>query len=257
MLKAFDIDVDVVASSERKKAAQRFQLNNHVGLRHVFQDCQDHAHGGGLCARHKKECFLSAEDLKVDFVVGGLSCHPLSKVRQRSGSTKRTGTAEDHPDFEVIFEIFPDYLDRRQPGGFLCEEVLGILEKMPGKPDRYIDEFIKVCSSRAGGYAVRALVLDQKDWVDWPRARSVGASAYCWRKSKVLNMILVSLTHTRGLGSGFLTSSSGVLVCLALLFWALGAILLFCFVLWVGVGVLVCLVSVWIYALRNVIKTFV
>jgi hypothetical protein len=63
--------------------------------------------------------------------------------------------------------------------------------------------------------------------------------------------VYTSLTHSRGLGSGFL-SSWGVLVWLALLCWALCARLFGLGVLWVGV--LVCLVSVWIYVLRHVLQ---
>jgi site-specific DNA-cytosine methylase len=163
--------IEVAIASDGKKAAQQFMLNNHPEIQHIFKNALDHVAATGYCCRHNRICSLSRQ--KVDWVVGGLSCHPFTRLRSRRGTRSRTQGPEEHPDFELVFETWPAYLNERCPSGWLTEEVEAIMDIDPSSPNgaRFLDTFVQKCSASGGGYIVNAVVLDSADWISWPRKR--------------------------------------------------------------------------------------
>jgi site-specific DNA-cytosine methylase len=164
-VEAFKLEVDLVAASDKKPASRKFILQNH-DFTHLFKSADDHIRGRGYCEKHGQICELNCG---VDLVCGGLSCHPFSHMKQRTGTSARTSRPCDHPDYILVMEGFPEFLKNRRPGGFIVEEVEAILDRIPSSQKRYIDLLVENCVT--AGYACRARVIQHSDWIQWPRSR--------------------------------------------------------------------------------------
>jgi site-specific DNA-cytosine methylase len=174
---AFSLDVDMVAASDRKATARAFVCQNH-GFRHVFSEMSSHREGSGICSKHSSQfrpqaCTLDdAKDRSVDLLVAGIPCHPFTHLRQQNAGSqsRRKGRPEDHPDFNTVYEEFPELLKAMKPLGWVVEETDAFLDIIPDTDNvRYLDRFLAVVT--ALGYACHALLLDALDWSKWPRSR--------------------------------------------------------------------------------------
>lgn len=107
----------------------------------------------------------------MDLAVAGVPCHPFTRMRQRSdgGSSAKKGAPDQHPDYEVVFSVFPQFLEQRKPGGWLVEETDAVLEVDPNTGIRHVDKIIQTCSPL--GYTVVAMIASAEVWVQWPRDR--------------------------------------------------------------------------------------
>ena len=178
-LKALGLGVNLIAASDCKSTAQKFVKQN-LGYKHMFKDVGAHIEGKGVCAIHSSEfcqqtCTTAAEDRHYDLVMAGIPCHPFTHIRQKtSGATsRRKGSAEEHPDFGTVFDGFPKFLATVKPSAFIAEETDAFLDRPDEGGPRYVDTFVE--KVQALGYRCHALMLDGGDWCEWPRMRlSVG-----------------------------------------------------------------------------------
>ena len=63
--------------------------------------------------------------------VGGLPCQPFTQLRTQSKKGD-SGPPQGHSKYSVVFGMFQDYLAKRQPRGFIVEEVLDFMNKAKG-----------------------------------------------------------------------------------------------------------------------------
>ena len=168
------MNVTLTAASDRKPAACKF-IQQHHGYQHIFTDAKDHIAASGVCFQHsrcgrKQVCTLTPEEKKVDFMVAGIPCHPFTRMRQRSDPAHcRKGSPSQHPDYGVVFSLFPEFLAERRPSGWLVEETDAFLEVDPQTGTRYVDNFIQTCSTL--GYHCSAMLCKADVWLQWPRDR--------------------------------------------------------------------------------------
>jgi hypothetical protein len=159
------LDIKFVVASDRKDTSYDF-VQAHHKYQHWVNVADDHAQCFGECRCHGQVCTLPNSDL----VVAGWPCQPFSRLRHKvKGGVGKSGSAEDHPDFDVVFQLFPAYLRRTRPSGFIAEETEAFLNKIPDEEGRWVDKMLAACS--ASGYTCAALVLDSGLWIDWPRKR--------------------------------------------------------------------------------------
>ena len=137
----------------------------------------------------------SRTDWSVDLCSGGFPCTPFTALRQKTGRTPRTGSAEQHPAFNTLVRQLEEYLAVRSPHGFWIEEVNGILNRNPVTGNRYMDEVASVVANR--GYSIRVLVLNHNTWIKLARERvfllgwhhcSGGKHAADWASAAVLRV---------------------------------------------------------------------
>ena len=159
------MDIVVQAVSEMKEHARKYINMNH-SPRHMFASMAEHAQGAGACLTCNKRCELST---RPDLVVCGLSCHPVSSLRHTKGDTSRMKTAEEHPEYKLMFVEFLQFLDKRRPRAFLVEQVPGLLRKATSMDESYLHHFMRLTAQR--GYHVQCLTADAGMWVSWPRER--------------------------------------------------------------------------------------
>lgn len=162
----FGLDVELNVASDYKRAAREFAQANH-SFKHVVSSAEDHAYSQAKkCDVHQTSCGLPNQ---VDLLVTGLPCHPFSKQRHKvPGSGGRTGAPEEHEEFSIVFETFPEYLTLVAPLGFVVEETEGLLQTSPSG-ERWLDMLIAMIDK--AGYDCNALLLDSNTWINWPRSR--------------------------------------------------------------------------------------
>jgi len=130
---------------------------------------------------------------RVDIMSGGTPCTPFTRFRFKSGSTARTGSIEQHPDYEELMEGLPAYLEAHRPRSFWIEEVDGIILRIHAE---FGKSHLQILAEKVVvlGYSIRALVLEHKVWMPIPRRRCFligvseeagGAQAATWATAKV------------------------------------------------------------------------
>ena len=88
---------------------------------HWFADIEAQV-AGAPCARHKYSTGCTASPVTADVGILGSPCHPYST--QRTGRWK-SGSVEDHREFQVGMQQFMGWLRRFEPKVQVFEQVLG------------------------------------------------------------------------------------------------------------------------------------
>jgi DNA (cytosine-5)-methyltransferase 1 len=98
--------------------------------------------------------FYPADDLKVDFIIGGPPCQTFSAAGRRAAGVRGTTDARG-----TLFEEYVRLLKQLQPAGFLFENVYGITGADDGRA------WQSICAAFAGaGYTITPRVLDAADY---------------------------------------------------------------------------------------------
>jgi DNA (cytosine-5)-methyltransferase 1 len=98
--------------------------------------------------------YQPADDLLVDFIIGGPPCQTFSAAGRRAAGVRGT----DDPR-GTLFEEYVRILTKLQPRGFLFENVYGIVGANNGKPWRAIQDAFRAC-----GYRLFWRILDAADF---------------------------------------------------------------------------------------------
>ena len=110
---------------DRKALAQRYVQEVHtVQPEHTFSCFRGLVDDTDICGKCNAVHDLSSLGT-CHCAFAGLTCQPFTLLRPRDGAASKTkgGDPESHPDFDVVFEIFPKYAARRQPERIMIEEV--------------------------------------------------------------------------------------------------------------------------------------
>ena len=168
---AFNMNPCTLGVAERKPCAQKFLLHNFgAQLSHLFEANSAFVEGQGQCKLHNTVCRVSPKHPHV--TTAGLPCQPFTHIRQKTGKSAKTGTAQEHPDFNCAMQEFEGYLSIRTPGAFWLEEVPEFATTLVNGVS-CLWSLTKACTNR--GYAIRADNFDHKDWVAFPRGiRCIG-----------------------------------------------------------------------------------
>jgi site-specific DNA-cytosine methylase len=167
VLDVLGIDVQDFVACDTKPAARRFMLANTSGLTHVFGPLTDLVQGEGRCAVHGETCSVSRE--RPDLAVLGPPCQPFTKLRQKKGTSTRTGTVTGHPLFDVTMRQTIQYVERYKPRICVVEQVPAFGE-MDSRGDTPLETFVAEFSRHFG--AVRVVDLDESLWVCASRPRT-------------------------------------------------------------------------------------
>jgi hypothetical protein len=153
---------------DRKRASWHWCSVSNQTHTHWFDDFDDMLSGDAICRQHSKACDLQ---LGPDLVTIGLSCQPFSTSRAHSKTAPR-----DHDLFGVTFDLFPRYLRRVRPLGFVAEQVAGF--DRPDPDDDTGNTFLKKFGAAAAscGYHVRVLELDSGTFCESGRPRFPAAT---------------------------------------------------------------------------------
>jgi hypothetical protein len=112
-----------------------------------FDDISDHQAGQGWCTRHGRTCHLPPSP---DILSAGLPCHAFSSMRNKSGNTQNTGSVENHSEFELVMNLFPDLVKAREPGAMSDKlETQLVFGRIPSS--RGLGSVILICCQGAGG----------------------------------------------------------------------------------------------------------
>ncbi len=116
---------------ERKKHARRHILAN-ITCEHLFADWWEALDG-------EAHCFVCGfiHDLDnieaCDVWIAGIPCQPFVACRDKGGSTAKTGSVENHPDFEIFNTGVVRAISARKPKAVLIENVTQLTCTIPGK----------------------------------------------------------------------------------------------------------------------------
>ncbi|CAK0870712.1 unnamed protein product [Prorocentrum cordatum] len=156
------VPAEPVAGADCKKHAREYgaKYYKHM-IGHIFEWNSDLVNGRGRCAVRGGECSICG--IAVATASGGLPCQPCTRQRQKTGNTQKTQSQEMHPGHDEVFEGFLDFLSEVGPAQWWAEEVMDF--------EPQLHEFAKCCTR--AGYAVRAITVDQVDFVLVPRPRLI------------------------------------------------------------------------------------
>lgn len=200
--KALGIESTIVAAADKKTAARKFMLRNHLGLPHLYADAATMTSRDRTSAKCFKcitaRCTAPMAG-EIDLLRMAPPCQPYSTLRVKNQSGNQ-GTPREHKHWSTCFELAISYLDNIRPAGFICEEVMSFGERDPmtGKP--YVILFQE--KAQALDYATICCEQQASDWGAFSRPRlyvvGVGKSLGHWRAAQwVGNMIDEILQHRR------------------------------------------------------------
>jgi len=112
---AMQIGVNFTAVAEKKPLAQRI-LSKTCGDACLFNDlAQLGLASSSECLRHtdRRHCNLATN---IDVISAGLPCHPFSFARYTGGTSQNTGPTEQHEEYTLVMETFPEVIRARRPG---------------------------------------------------------------------------------------------------------------------------------------------
>lgn len=167
------IDYKCVLACDKKGASAQFVMSNFPKVSHFFTSLADQISASGECKVHSGMCELSDEDMaSSDILIGGFPCQPFTHLRQRNGSTPKTGAVSGHPDANIALEEIPALLRKRKPKVAIFEQVKAFGENSNGVV--WMDEFVENILSQHFA-AVRVIMLNLSDWVTATRERRAAA----------------------------------------------------------------------------------
>ena len=103
-------------------------------------------------------------------VVAGLPCQPYSPARQKGGKSTATGVAAAHPLFGVAFQDFAKYLEDREAGGFIVEEVEAFGWESNACPgESHLNSFMAMVAGI--GFSTAAVRRHASTWCEISRSR--------------------------------------------------------------------------------------
>ena len=156
--------VDTQLVCDRKPAAQRFlQAHRAKQVKHLVANFEEAIHGGGIDLMQHSQQFCLVKETP-DCVTFGGPCQPYTRHRDH----KRC-PADRHEGYPVTFDYWMQYLRKRQPRGWVSEQVLGFGDKQAGHENTHLARFCQECA--AMGYYIHVHSLDAGLWSEGDRAR--------------------------------------------------------------------------------------
>lgn len=154
-------------------------MNNLQHIDHLFTDCAGQRRRArnksarpqdGCCVVHGGQC-CSLPATAGDILISGLTCQPVSSVRQgRYG----TGAVESHREYDSYQKVLDLLASRPSLKGGAVEDVLGFSHKADDKDESPLQEFCRKLVL-IGRFEVRVIILDNTDFIKFQRKRLLQA----------------------------------------------------------------------------------
>ena len=101
------------------------------------------------------------------------ACQPFVNLRQKTGKSCKTMSAETHPDFPVVMDGVPQYLAKRFPKMFVLEEAQELLLLMKSSRAGVTFMWRLMVAMAKVGYEVLALTtIDHGTFAEMSRKRT-------------------------------------------------------------------------------------
>ena len=178
---AMGIPVECLAVADKKVCSTDFIRYHHPEVQHIY------GHVASLHAPEPPQCWSCAQQQtsckrREDggpppmVVVAGLPCQPYSPARQKGGKSTATGVATTHPLFGVAFQDFAKYLEDREAGGFIVEEVEAFGWESNASPgESHLNSFMAMMAGI--GFSTAVVHLHASVWCEISRSRPPRAPA--------------------------------------------------------------------------------
>jgi site-specific DNA-cytosine methylase len=162
------IEFTIVACCDVKESAAKFVLKNHKSrVQHYFKDAESLIAKSGFCEVHQKNCSL--QDERIDIVIAGTPCQPFSAMRDRGGSTSRTGRPDRHPGWDTTFVTLKQIVQEWEPSLMLLEQVCAFSSCRSDEPASPLEMFGRLMLKFFK--AVRSVELHNSVWTTVKRDR--------------------------------------------------------------------------------------
>ena len=157
------VDISILLAVDRKAIARKY-INENYRVTHLVDDfsslLEDDGHVECSCGQQHSLKDLNALTGEPDSSHLAPSCQVFSNLRHRGGTSTKTGSVEEHPDYKDVMEGVPKYLGIRQPKTALVEESQDMLRKAKAYKDcaniTYAYLFMQQCARQN----YRAAMLD-------------------------------------------------------------------------------------------------
>ena len=180
--KLMGIPVNVQGVADSKRMSQRW-LRRQWGrvAQHMYTDNRAlFGPAGGQCFLHGRHCRGPQLHQRPDVASGGFPCQPYTNLRQKTGSTPKTGAVTSHPFCAVVMDGLMEYVENRKPYVLWIEEVDGFMRQLAVLGHRSPCSVV-VEALKSKGYAVTVLRMNHEIYIaaKRPRVFLVAVSKEC------------------------------------------------------------------------------